>query len=83
MTQSAGFDPKTGLENSTYNVISALDREAKFLHSTIDTYISDAQKENRSDIEQVWNTIKEDKKKHIKMLRDALTKDAKQEKLNK
>lgn len=83
MTQSATFDPTTGLENSTYNIISALDREAKFLHSTIDTYIGDAQKENRPDVEQVWRIIKEDNRKHIKMLRDALTKEAKQEKLNR
>lgn len=29
----------TGLENSTYNLISSLDQEAKFLYKTIDTYI--------------------------------------------
>ncbi|HEX7033383.1 MAG TPA: hypothetical protein VF172_10320 [Nitrososphaera sp.] len=74
--------PATGLENSTYNLISSLDREAKFLYKTVDTYIEDARRENRQDIEEVWKTIKEDNKKHIKMLREALSKDAKEEKLN-
>ena len=32
----------TRLDNSTYNVMVALGREADFLHSTIDTYIADA-----------------------------------------
>jgi rubrerythrin len=72
----------TGLENSTYNLISSLDQEAKFLYKTIDTYIEDARRERRSDVEDVWKTIKEDKKKHVKMLREALSKDAKEEKLN-
>ncbi len=75
--------PATGLENSTYNLISSLDREAKFLYKTVDTYIEDARRENRPDIENVWKTIKEDNKKHIKMLREALSKDAKEEKLNR
>ena len=29
----------TKLENSTYNILSALGKEAQFLYSTIDTYI--------------------------------------------
>jgi hypothetical protein len=38
----------TRLDNSTYNVMVALGREADFLHSTIDTYISDAERENET-----------------------------------
>lgn len=76
-------NPTTGLENSTYNLISSLDQEAKFLYKTIETYIEDARRESRTDIEDVWKTIKEDKKKHVKMLREALSKDAKEEKLNR
>jgi hypothetical protein len=72
----------TGLENSTYNLISSLDQEAKFLYKTIDTYIEDARREGRTDIEEMWNTIKEDKKKYVKILREALSRDAKEEKLN-
>ena len=80
---SQNANPTTGLENSTYNIISSLDQEAKFLYKTIDTYIEDAKRERRSDVEEVWNTIKEDKKKHVKMLREVLSKDAREEKLNR
>jgi hypothetical protein len=37
----------TKLENSTYNILSALGKEAQFLYSTIDTYIHDAEQDNR------------------------------------
>ena len=75
-------DQTTKLENSTFNILIALGKEAQFLYSTIDTYISDAQKDNNSDLENTWNTIKEDRKRHMDMLRKALEKEAKQEKLS-
>ena len=50
----------TRLDNSTYNVMVALGREADFLHSTIDTYIADAQRENKTKLVEVWNNIKQD-----------------------
>jgi hypothetical protein len=37
----------TKIENSTYNILRALGREADFLYSTVDTYIEDANKDNR------------------------------------
>ena len=73
----------TRLENSTFNILIALGKEAKFLYSTIDTYTSDAQKANRSDLVNMWNTIKQDRQKHMQMLRQALEKEAKEEKLSK
>jgi rubrerythrin len=75
-------DQTTKLENSTFNILIALGKEAQFLYSTIDTYISDAQKDNNSELENTWNTIKEDRKRHMDMLRKALEKEAKQEKLS-
>jgi rubrerythrin len=48
---------------------------------TIDTYINDAQKANRQDLVKMWNTIKQDRERHLQMLREALEKEAKQEKL--
>jgi hypothetical protein len=36
MTQS------TRLDNSTYNILIALGKEADFLYSTVDTYLEDA-----------------------------------------
>jgi hypothetical protein len=73
----------TRLENSTFNILIALGKEAQFLYSTIDTYTSDAQKANRSDLVNMWNTIKQDRQKHMQMLRQALEKEAKEEKLSK
>src|ERR687886_2024277 len=75
-------DETTGLANSTYNILIALGKEAKFLYSTIDTYTGDAEKANRSDLVNMWKTIKQDRQKHLAMLREALEKEAKQEKAN-
>ncbi|HEY5631578.1 MAG TPA: hypothetical protein VIR31_05585, partial [Nitrososphaeraceae archaeon] len=71
------------LENSTFNILIALGKEAQFLYSTIDTYRSDAEKANRSDLVNMWNTIKEDRQRHMQMLRGALEQEAKEERLRK
>jgi hypothetical protein len=47
----------------------------------VDTYIEDAHKENRSQAEQIWQTIKVDKMKHILMLKEALSKEAAKNKI--
>jgi rubrerythrin len=73
----------TGLDNSTFNILIALGKEAQFLYSTIDTYRSDAEKANRSDLVDMWNKIKEDRQRHMQMLRGALEQEAKDEKLRK
>jgi hypothetical protein len=82
MAKSPTKDQTTKLENSTFNILIALGKEAQFMYSTIDTYISDAQKDNNSELENTWNTIKEDRKRHMDMLRKALEKEAKEEKLS-
>jgi hypothetical protein len=43
------------LSNSTYNVLSAMEREADFLYSTVDKYIQDAQSDGRQNLLDVWN----------------------------
>ena len=84
MTDSATTKHETtGLENTTFNILIALGKEAQFLYSTIDTYKSDAERTNRSDLVNMWNTIKQDRQKHMQMLREALEKEAKEEKLRK
>jgi rubrerythrin len=82
MAKSSTKDQTTKLENSTFNILIALGKEAQFMYSTINTYISDAQKDNNSELENMWNTIKEDRKRHMQMLRKALEKEAKEEKLS-
>jgi len=61
----------TKLENSTYNILIALGKEADFLYSTVDTYIEDAKKDNRQHLVEIWNQMKRDKEKHLQMLREA------------
>jgi rubrerythrin len=73
----------TGLENTTFDILIALGKEAQFLYSTIDTYTSDAEKANRSDLVNMWNTIKQDRQRHMQMLREALEKEAKEEKFKR
>jgi hypothetical protein len=79
---SASKDETTKLENSTYNILIALGKEARFLYSAIDTYIDDARKDNNSELENIWKTIKQERERHLAMLRDALDKQAKQQKLH-
>lgn len=75
-------DETTRLENSTYNILIALGKEARFLYSAIDTYIDDARKDNNSELEKIWKTIKQERERHMAMLRDALDKQAKEQKLH-
>jgi hypothetical protein len=78
---SSTKDETTRLENSTYNILIALGKEAKFLYSAIDTYIDDARKDNNSELERTWKTIKQERERHLAMLRDALEKQAREQKL--
>jgi rubrerythrin len=75
-------DETTKLENSTYNILIALGKEARFLYSAIDTYIDDARKDNNSEVENMWKTIKQERERHLAMLRGALDKQAKEQKLH-
>ena len=78
---SSTKDETTRLENSTYNILIALGKEARFLYSAIDTYIDDARKDNNSELERTWETIKQERERHLAMLRDALEKQAREQKL--
>jgi hypothetical protein len=68
---------------TTYNVMVALGREADFLHSTIDTHIADAQKENKTKLVEVWNNIKQDKQEHLDLLKNCLENEVEKGELNK
>jgi hypothetical protein len=73
----------TKLDNSTYNILRALGREADFLYSTVDAYLDDAKRDNKPHLAEIWNEMKRDKQKHLQMLREALEREAKEEKLSK
>lgn len=50
-------------------------KDADFLYDTIETYIKDAQKSNKSELVEIWQTIKNDRKRHMHMFKDALEKE--------
>ena len=79
---STSKDKTTKLENSTFNILIALGKEARFLYSAIDTYIDDARKDNNPELENMWKTIKQDRERHLATLRGALDKQAKEQKLH-
>jgi hypothetical protein len=72
----------TRLENSTYNILSAMGREADFLYSTVDRYIQDAQSDGRQHLVNLWNEIKQDKQNHLSKLKECLQQEAKDQKLS-
>jgi hypothetical protein len=63
---------QTGLDNTTYDILSALGKDADFLYDTIDKYIDDAKKSNKNELVDLWNRIKEDRLKHINDLKEVL-----------
>jgi hypothetical protein len=69
----------TKLDNSTYNVLSALGRESDFLYSTVDKYIQDAQNDGNTQLVDLWNQIKQDKQEHLSKLMECLKKEVKNE----
>lgn len=64
--------PNTGLSNRAYDILRTLGKDADFIYDTIDKYIQDAEKDNRPDLVDMWKTIKQDREKHVHMLKDAL-----------
>ena len=60
------------LQDSEYNVIKQLEKEADFLYSAVEDYIRDAEKDNKPELVKLWNTIKEDEQNHLKRLRKEL-----------
>jgi hypothetical protein len=60
----------------------ALGKEAKFLYSVIDIYIDDAKKDNDSQLENMSRTIKQERERHLRKLREALDKQSREQKLH-
>ncbi len=69
------------LEDSTFNVITQIEKKADFLYSSVEKYIRDAEKDNKPELVKLWGTMKEDEQKHLKMLREHLVKEVKENKL--
>ena len=69
------------LEDSTFDVITQIEKKADFLYSSVEKYVRDAEKDNRPELIKLWSTIKEDEQNHLKMLREELVREVKENKL--
>jgi hypothetical protein len=69
------------LEDSTFNVITQIEKKADFLYSSVEKYMRDAEKDSKPELVKLWNTIKEDEQNHLKMLREELIREAKEDRL--
>jgi rubrerythrin len=72
MSKSLDSESKPLLEDSTYNIIHQLEKNADFLYSAVEKYTRNAEKDNKPKLVKLWNTIKENEQNHLKMLREEL-----------
>ena len=63
---------ETELTDTAYVILKVLGKDADFIYDTIETYIRDAQKANKTKVVEIWQTIKKDRKRHMHMLKEAL-----------
>ena len=60
------------LTDTAYDILKVLGKDADFLYDTIETYIKDAQRANKSQLVEICQTIKNDRKRHMHLLKEAL-----------
>jgi hypothetical protein len=65
----------TELTDTAYDILKMLGKDADFLYDTIETYIKDAEKANKSELVEILQTIKIDRKRHMHLLKEALEKE--------
>ena len=69
---SSSSSEETELTDTAYDILKVLGKDADFIYDTIETYIQDAQKANKAKVVEMWQTIKQDRKRHMHMLKEAL-----------
>ena len=62
----------TELTDTAYDILKVLGKDADFLYDTSETYIKDAQRANKPQLVEIWTTIKNDRKRHMHLLKEAL-----------
>lgn len=65
----------TELTDTAYDILKVMGKDADFLYDTIEVYIKDAQKANKTELAEIWQTIRNDRKRHMHMLKGALEKE--------
>jgi rubrerythrin len=71
-SSSSSPSEETELTDTAYDILKVLGKDADFIYDTIETYITDAQKANKTKVVEIWQTIKKDRKRHMHMLKEAL-----------
>jgi len=54
---------ETELTDTAYDILKVLGKDADFLYDKIETYIKDAQNANKAKLVEIWQTIKNDRKR--------------------
>ena len=63
------------LSDTAYDILKVLGKDADFLYDTIESYIKDANNAGKSELVEMWKTIKNDRQKHVHRLKEALEKE--------
>jgi hypothetical protein len=66
---------KSELTDTAYDILKVLGKDADFLYDTIEKYIRDAETAKKPELVKIWQTIKEDRKRHMHLLKEALEKE--------
>lgn len=67
--------------DSTFNIISQIEKKADFLHTAFEEYVRDAEKDGRKDLVKIWNSMKADEEKHLKLLKEELMREVRDNRL--
>jgi rubrerythrin len=62
----------TEFTDTAYDILKVMGKDADFLYDTIETYIEDAKRANKPQLVAIWQTIKNDRKRHMHILKEAL-----------
>ena len=62
----------TELTDTAYDILKVMGKDADFLYDTIETYMEDAKRANKPQLVAIWQTIKNDRKRHMHILKEAL-----------
>lgn len=79
MTKEETAQKLPAINDCCFNIVSQIEKKADFLHTTVEQYIRDAEKENKPQLLKLWNTIKQDEQKHMQMLKGELAKEVREE----
>ena len=69
------------LEDSTFNIITQIEKKADFLYSSVEKYIRVEEKDNKRELIRLWTSVKEDEQNHLRMLREELVRAVRDKKL--